>query len=421
MLRFAVHRLGNPIASPRSHGVPRRDVSCRIYVSIEREPADGTPEDGLALTRLPIHMPACATALARERGIDFMDPAGGLVIQAAEQQPPSGRENLPIEAGLLAHPVPRVGNGPPSASGHALDVQPLDVDQIEAARQVGADLLTPVLADISLPSPEASDGQPSLGAPFAAALCVSQPAFQQAQTPLARTADARTAQQFTVRQGCAHSYPAVNADDPTCTRAWDGPGNRSEGHVPPASMIHGDPEGLHTSGNGAGPAKPDPTALGNEQFSYVSVQPTNVMRLDGDDTEPFVASGLAPCRPAMGADEEISHRLVKVAERLLLHHLAATGQPSMFPSCRGELPALLKVARRMGPSRMPPRLLFAGKVPHEPCLSAMLPENCLIGGRREQAVPGHAKTLSSVADIPEEVKRRVLHVSKREVTTPRTA
>jgi len=28
--RFAVHRPGNPVASPRSHGVPRRDVLSRV-------------------------------------------------------------------------------------------------------------------------------------------------------------------------------------------------------------------------------------------------------------------------------------------------------------------------------------------------------------------------------------------------------
>jgi hypothetical protein len=33
-LRFAVHRPGTPEASPRSHGVPRRDVPGRVHISV---------------------------------------------------------------------------------------------------------------------------------------------------------------------------------------------------------------------------------------------------------------------------------------------------------------------------------------------------------------------------------------------------
>jgi hypothetical protein len=123
----------------------------------------------------------------------------------------------------------------------------------------------------------------------------------------------------------------------------------------------------------------------------------------------------------VGAGKEILRGLVKVPQGLLLHHLAAGRQPSVFPPCGGELPALLQVARRTCPSWAPPRLLLAGKVPREPGMRTMLPNYCLIGSRREQAVSGHAKTLSSTADIPEEVKRRVQHCSLSAVTAPRTA
>ena len=33
-MRFAVHGPGNPVASPRSHGVPRRDIPGRVHISI---------------------------------------------------------------------------------------------------------------------------------------------------------------------------------------------------------------------------------------------------------------------------------------------------------------------------------------------------------------------------------------------------
>src|SRR6266571_7886188 len=64
-LRFAVHRPGNPVASPRSHGVPRRDVPRRVHVRVAGVTAGSAPEDGLALTRVLVHLPARRAPLAR--------------------------------------------------------------------------------------------------------------------------------------------------------------------------------------------------------------------------------------------------------------------------------------------------------------------------------------------------------------------
>ena len=420
MLRFAVHRLGNPIASPRSHGVSRRDIPCRVHISVKRETTGCAPESGLALARLPVHMPARAAALARKRWAYLVNPARGLVVQPADQQSPSRREDLPIQSGLLTHSLPGAVSAPLGAPRHVLDVQVLDTDQVEPASQVSTNPLTPVLAGIRLPGLEAGDGNLGLGPAVAAAFRVGQPTLQQMQTPLARLTQPRTAQQFTIRQGRAHGYAAVHADDLTSPRTWDGLGDRSEGQMPSASMVQGDPERLHATGDGPGPAESDPTALGDEHFPGIPVQPMHVMELDRDDTESFVAFSLAPRRPAMGACEEISHGLVKVAERLLLHHLAATGQPSTLPPRCGELSALLQVPRRTCPSRTPPRLLLAGQVPYEPCMRTMFPQHCLVSSRREQAIAGHTKTLSSITDIPEEVKRRAPPCSWQGTSAPRT-
>jgi hypothetical protein len=57
-LRFAVHRPGIPEASPRSHGMPRRDVPRRVDVSVAGETAGRASEARLARTRLPVHAPA---------------------------------------------------------------------------------------------------------------------------------------------------------------------------------------------------------------------------------------------------------------------------------------------------------------------------------------------------------------------------
>ena len=51
---------------------------------------------------------------------------------------------------------------------------------------------------------------------------------------------------------------------------------------------------------------------------------------------------------------------------------------------------------------------------------AMVPQHCLLGGRRDQTVPGHANTLANATDIPEEVKRRFLPGLKSGVSTPRS-
>ena len=47
-MRFAVHWPGQRQASPRSHGMPCRDVSCRVHVSVADISAGGTQEVSLA-------------------------------------------------------------------------------------------------------------------------------------------------------------------------------------------------------------------------------------------------------------------------------------------------------------------------------------------------------------------------------------
>ena len=90
-MRFAVHGPGVPEASPRSHGVPRRDVLGRVHVSVADISAGGAPEDGLALARLRVHLPACRASLARERGVDRSRSAGSFLLQTVDQQAPPER------------------------------------------------------------------------------------------------------------------------------------------------------------------------------------------------------------------------------------------------------------------------------------------------------------------------------------------
>jgi hypothetical protein len=77
-MRFAVHRPGCPVASPRSHGVPRRDVDGRVHVRVAGETAGGAPEDGLALTRVPMSLdtgPSDVLVMAANPGLERVAPA----------------------------------------------------------------------------------------------------------------------------------------------------------------------------------------------------------------------------------------------------------------------------------------------------------------------------------------------------------
>jgi hypothetical protein len=97
-LRFAVHSPWRPRASPRSHGVPRRDVPGRVHVSVTCE-TTRAGEESLALAALRCNAPARRASLASERGIDLLHPTRGLVLQSPNQQTlfdagPSARATL---------------------------------------------------------------------------------------------------------------------------------------------------------------------------------------------------------------------------------------------------------------------------------------------------------------------------------------
>ncbi len=110
----------------------------------------------------------------------------------------------------------------------------------------------------------------------------------------------------------------------------------------------------------------------------------------------------------------------EVPQRLLLHRLGAGGQPRVFRPGLGELPALLQVARRARPARVPVGVLLDGQVPHVPGVAAVVPQHRLLGGGGEQPVPRHANTLSDSTDISGEVTRRFLPGLKTGVSTPRS-
>jgi hypothetical protein len=53
-------------------------------------------------------------------------------------------------------------------------------------------------------------------------------------------------------------------------------------------------------------------------------------------------------------------------------------------------------------------------------VAAVVPQDCLLSGRGEQTVPGHANTLANTTDISGEVKRRFLPGLQAGISTPRS-
>ena len=134
-MRFAVHRPGFPAASPRGHGVPRRDVPGRVHISVAGETAGSAPEDGLAIARLPVHLPARRASLARECGTDLLHPPRRLLLQAAHKQPPPGSQDASVQPGLGADAPAGAVPGALRGPGHRPDSQVLNPDHVEPARE----------------------------------------------------------------------------------------------------------------------------------------------------------------------------------------------------------------------------------------------------------------------------------------------
>src|SRR5256885_1455989 len=113
-----------------------------------------------------------------------------------------------------------------------------------------------------------------------------------------------------------------------------------------------------------------------------------------DDAEAFVPPRFAPCRPPMGAGGEVCHRLRKVAQCLLLHHLRAVTQPVILGAGQCELSALFQVTWRACPAGTPMRLLLDCEVPYEPGIGTVVPQHCSLSECRCQAVTRHSNIVS---------------------------
>src|SRR5690242_14717008 len=138
--------------------MPCGDVPSRVNVCVAGVSAGGAPEDGLALTRLRVHPPARRAALTRERGTDLLHSAGCFLLQASDQQAPTGRQDAAVQSGLLSDAPTRIGGRPMGRSGHVLDLEVLDLNQVEPPRDGRGGLLCPVLTPVGLAGAQPGNG-----------------------------------------------------------------------------------------------------------------------------------------------------------------------------------------------------------------------------------------------------------------------
>jgi uncharacterized protein len=203
-LRFAVHRPGCPVASPRSRGVPRRDVPSCVHVGVDRQAAGAAPEPRLALSRFRVAVPAARAGLRRVRGIDLLYSPGRFLLQAAHQQAPARSQDLPVKPSLGVDLPTRVLLGTFGRPGHVPDLQVLDPDYVETTGDVRAGLLRPVLAPIGLADLQPGDRVLHLPAAARAAPRPGEPPLQPHHAFSLRCRQARHVQQFPGGQGRAH-------------------------------------------------------------------------------------------------------------------------------------------------------------------------------------------------------------------------
>ena len=302
--------------------MPRRDVPGRVHVGVERETAGHAGEEGLALAALRCDVPARRAALARERGINLLDPTRGFIFQAMHQQTPAGPQDLAVQPGLLSGPSCRGLHGSLSRTGHVADLQVLDPDHVETSRQIRCWPSRPSPCARQFHGPSGGRWPPShgCGGPIRAWPAPTYAEDAGACVPASASVAAR--EQFARRQCRTDGYATVDSDDRAGTRRWNRLRNDGECDVPAARPVPGDPVGLRLRGrrgtSGTAPIPPSAPRSGRSCGSALHM-PGLTPRSGIPRPDPPCATSAYGGLPG----EEVRHRLIEVPQRLLLDHLTA--------------------------------------------------------------------------------------------------
>ncbi len=420
-MRFAIHRQGNPVASSRSHDVPRRDVLGRVHISVDHQATGAAPESRLALSRFRVAVPAARAGLRRVRGIDPLDPAGCFVLQAAYQQSPSGSQDAPIQPGLCANVSARRLHATARGATHIDDLEVLDTDHVEPARQVCTGLLDPILSPVRLASLQLGNGNLYLAATVRAGFGAGEFPLQQQQSVPLTSGQPRHGQQISRRQSRRYRDTPIDPDDFAIAWCGNRAGRRCKGNVPPSRTVTRNAVGHHARRHRARPTESYPPDLRNPYLTDLAGYAFQLpLPAAAYNPESFVPASLAPCGLACWVVrvEEGDHRLGEIPQGLLLHCLRSRTKPCVLRSRLRELSALLYVTRSARAAWAPVRVLFDGQIPYKSGVVTVIPQQCLLIGRWDQSVTGHANTLTTTTDIYGEVTRRaVLSPNARSFTT----
>lgn len=399
-MRFTVRRPASAEVSPCCHRPSGGDVACGVHVGVARPCVAGFAlENLLALAVSGSDVPAIGASLRRVCGRDLFDPTVSLVLQTRGEQTPTASDDATVEAALLSNTRTRLLHGAPRRAGHRTHIESFDADRVEAPRDFGAGLFDPVLALVGLTRLQLCDRQLRAGSPVRAALGAGQSLLQRLQPPGLTAAQARSVQQFAGGQCRRHGNTAVDPHYAALTRTTDGIRDVGERDMPASGSIAGDSVGLHILRDGPREAESHPANLGHPHLTEPAVQTRDVMRFDRDLAKSLMHTGLAPRRAAMRSAEKVAHRLREIPQRLLLHSLRPGRQPPMLRAGRGQLSALLVVARRVA-TRLPVLLLLDGQIPHIPSVAAMLGQHPHLLSGRKQPISRHTGKITANTDTP---------------------
>jgi hypothetical protein len=419
-LRFTVHRPAGAEVSPCCHRSSGGDVACGVHVSVARaRAAGGALENRLVLAVFRRDMPAVGASLRRVRCRDEFEAPQSFVLQPGNEQSPPLAVDLTVEAPFLRDVGARAFPATARRAGHGPYIQVFDADGVEAARQIGGDLLHAVTAPIRFAGAQPRNGKLRSCSPVRAASPPGKAALQSAQ-PLGFTgAKARRAQQVSAgqRNRCCHA--AINANDAAIIRSRDRCRGGSKSDVPTPSPIQPDSVRLHGARDVAGPPKPHPTDLRYPHLPVAAVQSLDVARFESDLAESFMLAGLTPRRATVGAVEKVAHRLREVPQRLQLHGLRPGGQPVVFGAGRSQLGTLLVVPGRVA-ARLPVLLLLLhGQIPHKPGMTTMFGQCCRLLRAGKQPKPAHINNIGTTTDnLPKGGMRRFVPQLKPGVCMP---
>ncbi len=391
---FAVHWPGSPVASPRFHGVPRRDVPGRIHVSVTGELAGHAAEEGLTLAALRCDVPARAAALRRVCGWYLLDSTRCFILQSARQNSPTRSADAPVQPGFLRHVPARLINRSLRRPGHRLDPQVFDANYVKAPGNICAGLLHPVLATVGILRLQSRDLRLHLSAAIRSAPGSRQAPLESSKSDCLARCEVGAAQQFPGGQGCTDGYTTVNADDLSQSWTWNRLGDMGERDVPSPGVVPPYAVRFHPLGDGARQAEPHPSCLRDFDLSPVPIQPPHVALPDPDHPEPFVSASLAPRRTTAGAFEEVLHGPVMVSDRLLLNYHGPEGEPWVIRPGFGQLPTPLREPWHLAAPSAPLILLLHAQVPYVPSVPAVLQQHGLLFGSYMDTIPKHANIIA---------------------------